>query len=61
MIDYTSMISVEYDTKLFRLIQQCVVYEEDNIGQQRDWLYKSTLCRIWYLTVMYDPTGYDVW
>ena len=43
MTDRTNVISVEYDTELSRLIKQCVVYDEDKKGQQRDQSYWSAL------------------
>ena len=33
MTDRTSVISIEYDTKLLRPIRLCVIYDEDEIRQ----------------------------
>lgn len=43
--DYTSVISIEYDNQLSRLIRQCVVYDEDEIRQRYDQSYRSVLCQ----------------
>ena len=51
MIDYTSVISVEYNTEVSRKIGLCAVYDEDEIGQWRDRLYRCDLCRIRYLSI----------
>ena len=34
--DRTSVISVEYDTELSRLMEQSVVYDEDKTSQRRN-------------------------
>lgn len=40
------MILVEYDTEFSRPIEQCVVYDEDEKGQQHNLSYSCDLCRI---------------
>ena len=59
--DHTGVISIEYDIELSRPITLSVVYDEDEIRQQRDQLYMFALCRIWNWTVMTDLIGYSVW
>lgn len=33
MANHTGVISIDYDIELLRMIEQCAVYEEDEIGQ----------------------------
>ena len=51
MIDCTSVISIEYNTEVSRKIGLCAVYDEDEIGQWHDRLYRCDLCRIWYQSI----------
>ena len=47
VIDRASVISVKYDTKLSRPNRQCAIYDEDEIGQRRDWSYRCILYWNW--------------
>ena len=37
------VIFIEYDTKMSRPIEQCAVYDKDEIEKWRDQLYRSSL------------------
>ena len=43
VINHKGVISVEYNIELSRSIQQCMVYDEDENGQWRDWSHRSSL------------------
>ena len=37
------VIFIEYDTKMSRPIEQCAIYDKDEIEKWRDWSYRSSL------------------
>lgn len=45
MIDRKGVTFIEYDTKLLWLIEQCVVYDEDETIKWQDQSYRSSLHR----------------
>ena len=48
------VIFTKYDIELSRPFGQCVIYDEDEIGQWHDLLYRFALRRKQYWTVMTD-------
>ena len=43
MIDHIGTVFAEIEIEMLWLVEQDAIYDEDKIGQQCDWSYKSAL------------------
>ena len=60
MTDRTSAVYAENETELW-LIRLSVIYDKNKIEQQRDSLYKCSLCQKQYLIVVINHIGCWLW
>ena len=52
MIDCIDMVYVENETEMLWSIELGLIFNDNKIGQRRDWSYKGGLHQKWNWTIM---------